>query len=276
MANEGALDPIAPGPLIRMGQGDLAVDIAPRAGGRIAQIHFGGTRWLVGHGPSHEAMIAWGCFPMLPWAGRIRHGRYTFRGQHGRLPANLGGHAIHGVAFGLPWWVEEYSPTRTALSLLLPEDERWPFGGSAHQLIEAGTHNLRLTLTLTADKHAMPATIGWHPWFRKPDRLDFRPTRCYPRDAEGIAHLPLIDPPPGPWDDCFLNDRPITLQRHGENLRISADSDHWVVFDELDHATCVEPQSGPPDAFNLGRAQVLEPGDSLSLSLLLEWSHPRP
>jgi aldose 1-epimerase len=44
-----------------------------------------------------------------------------------------------------------------------------------------------------------------------------------------------------------------------------------VVYDEPAHATCVEPQSGPPDAFNLGRARDLEPGASLSARFLWEW-----
>lgn len=269
---DDALAPLPPGPSIRIGHGMLAVDIAPLAGGRIAQIAFDGTDWLVGHDADNAAMIAWGNFPMLPWAGRIRHGRFDFRGHRYQLPINLGDHAAHGVALGLPWQVDEHSATHVALSLQLPEDGRWPFGGRAHQRIEVGEHHLHMTLTLSAGARAMPATIGWHPWFLKPDRLDFQPTRYYPRDSEHMAHLPLADPPPGPWDDCFLNDRPVFIQRGEQQLRITSSCDHWTVYDEPVHATCVEPQSGPPDAVNLGLAQCLEPGTSLSAWLLLEWT----
>jgi aldose 1-epimerase len=271
MATDAALRPLAPGPLLRIGCGALAVDIAPQAGGRLAQVSFDGVDWLVGHGTHNAATIGWGSFPMLPWAGRVRHGRFDFRGRHCELPVDLGAHAIHGVGLALPWQVEQHTPTRAVLALRLPEDARWPFGGSARQCIEAGERRLRLTLSLSAGTQAMPATLGWHPWFPKPDALDFRPERYYPRDAEGIAQLPLRGPPPGPWDDCFVNREPVLLRRVGQCLQLSSDCDHWVVYDEPAHATCVEPQSGPPDAFNLGLAPSLEPGESLSAWFLMEW-----
>lgn len=128
-----------------------------------------------------------------------------------------------------------------------------------------------MTLTLRAGEHAMPATIGWHPWFQKPDRADIHPGRVYPRDAEGIATLPLAEPSPGPWDDCFLNDQPVVIHRHGQRVRLTSDCDHLVVYDEPAHATCIEPQSGPPDAFNLGQAAHLAPHGSVSAWFLLEW-----
>lgn len=271
---DAALRPLAPGPLIHIECGALAVNIAPRAGGRLARVAFGGVDWLVGHDAHNAGTIAWGSFPMLPWAGRIRHGRFDFQGQHYQLPVDLGAHAIHGVGLGLSWRVEEQTSTYAELSLRLPEDTRWPFGGRACQRIEAGPRQLNLTLTLTAGSQAMPATFGWHPWFRKPDRFDFHPDAFYPRDVEGIAELPLRDPLPGPWDDCFVNREPVRLYREGQCLQLSSDCDHWVVYDEPTYATCVEPQSGPPDAFNLGLANVIEPCESISRSFLLQWLEP--
>lgn len=268
---DGALKPLAPGPLLRIEHGELAVDIAPTAGGRIAQITFAQCEWLVGYSEDNQAMIAWGSYPMVPWAGRIRRGRFVFDGRSHQLPLNLGEHAIHGVGFGMPWQLDEHSPTHVDLSLQLPQDERWPFGGTAHQRIEVSDRQLRMTLTLTAGEHAMPATIGWHPWFRKPERLDFHRSHYYPRDHEGIAHLPLAEPPPGPWDDCFINTQPVVLHAHGQQLRLTSDADHWVVYDETDHATCVEPQTGPPDAFTLAPALRVPSAASLSAWYLMTW-----
>ena len=266
-----AQTPMAPGELIHIGRGALSVVIAPEAGGRVAQIRHDGLEWLVGHDDDHQAMIAWGSYPMLPWAGRIRHGQFGFDGQRYALPINLGAHAIHGVGLALPWRVDGHGPHDAELSLDLPQDERWPFGGRAHQRFEVTERALRMESSVTAGKQGMPVTLGWHPWFRKPDCLDFAPTRAYPRDDEGIACLPLIDPPASPWDDCFINTRPVELQRAGQRLRLSSDCGHWVVYDEPAHATCVEPQSGPPDAFNLGLARNLAPEESLSAWFLLEW-----
>lgn len=269
-AGQGAMAPLAPGPLIRIGHRTLRVDIAPQAGGRIAQIARDGVDHLVGHGEGTAAMIAWGSYPMVPWAGRIRHGRFVFDGADHRLSANLGGHAIHGLGFGLPWRVEAHAATHAELSLALPEDARWPFGGTARQRIEVDEDRLRMTLEVQAGEQAMPAAIGWHPWFRKPDAVEFAPEAVYPRDAEGIAVRPLAPPPPGPWDDCFVNERPVVLRYGATRLRLTSDCTHWVVYDETAHATCVEPQTGPPDAFNLAPA-VLRPGQALRAWYLLEW-----
>lgn len=269
---DAALDRLAPGPLLLIRHGALAVALAPRAGGRIAALAFDDVDWLVGYADDNAGAIAWGCFPMLPWAGRIRRGRFRFDGRECRLPPNLGPHAIHGVGFNAPWHVEEHAPESAVLAFRLPEDRRWPHGGHARQSFEAGERSLRMTLTLTAEADAMPATIGWHPWFRKPDHLDFRPDGYYPRDGEGIACLPLAGPPPGPWDDCFVNSAPVLIERGSQRLRLTSSCDHWVVYDERDCTTCVEPQTGPPDAFNLGLARRLEPGQSLSAWLLLEWA----
>jgi aldose 1-epimerase len=267
---DDALRALPPGELIRIANGSLQVEIAPAAGGRIAQITRDRVDWLVGYAENNAAMIAWGSYPMLPWAGRIRRGRFDFQGRNYQLPLNLGEHAIHGVGFALPWSVESRAPSHVDLSLRLPEDERWPFGGSARQRIEVGANGLRMTLSLTSGARAMPASMGWHPWLRKPDRLEFDPERCYPRDAEGIAVLPLIEPPSGPWDDCFINDRPIFAERAGQRLRLTSDCRHWVIYDQTGHATCVEPQTGPPDAFNLAPTP-LAPKSSLMCWFAMDW-----
>ena len=262
--------PLAPGPLIAIASGPISVDIAPQAGGRIAQIRHGNVEYLIGHGDETSAMIAWGSFPMAPWAGRIRGGRFRFRGRDCRLPPTLGAHAIHGVAYGMPWQVDARSPSHAELSLALPEDERWPFGGMCRQCIEVGDSALKMVLSVTAGEHAMPFTIGWHPWLRKPERIGFSPTMMYPRDGEGIATRPLVSPLPGPWDDCFVNHDPVLVHRAGHRLRLTSDCSHWVVYDETRHATCIEPQSGPPDAFNLDPTW-LEAAATVEAWFLWEW-----
>lgn len=267
---DAALSPLAPGTTICISNGATTVEIAPQAGGRIAQIVHDGVEWLVGHDQNSSSMLAWGSYPMLPWAGRVRHGKFRFMDRGVQLPCNLGGHAIHGVGFGLPWQVLAHNADNIELALPLPQDERWPFGGHARQSLHVKDRALQLQLSLTADTNAMPAVIGWHPWFRKPERLQFTPTAYYRRDADGIATLPLLEPPPGPWDDCFINQQPVLLQRAGQCLRLTSDCTHWVVYDEPEHATCVEPQSGPADAFNL-QPTVLAAGQTLRATMLLEW-----
>lgn len=263
-----ALASMPAGPLLQLRRGAIEVDLAPEAGGRIAQLRVEGIEQLIGPDDGWPATIAWGCYPMVPWAGRVRDGRFRFEGREYQLPRNLGEHAIHGVGFAMPWQVERFDEALARLSLDLPMDESWPFGGTARQQVELLENEVRLVLSVDAGAQPMPAEIGWHPWFRKPDRLEFMPSRMYPRDADGIAVLPPVAPSQGPWDDCFLHEGRITLHRGGRALRLSSACSHWVVYDGTAHATCVEPQSGPPDAFNLAQ-RVLQPGETLEVSLVI-------
>ena len=256
------------GRVLTLRRGTIEVDLAPEAGGRVAQIRVDEIEQLIGPEDGWPATIAWGCYPMVPWAGRIRAGRFLFEGREWQLPRNLGDHAIHGVGFALSWQVEHHDEGSARLSLPLPEDANWPFGGMARQHIEIVENTVRMLLSVQAGARPMPAEIGWHPWFRKPDRLDFAPSRMYPRDADGIAVLPLSAPGAGPWDDCFVHDGDVVLHRGARALRVSSACSHRVVYDETAHATCVEPQTGPPDAFNLAQ-RVLQPGEVLEMAMTL-------
>ena len=70
--------------------------------------------------------------------------------------------------------------------------------------------------------------------------------------------------PTGPWDDCFVNTEPVALTFDGVDVETAIrTAPDWVVYDMPAHATCVEPQSGPPDAFNI-RPNRLEPGETLA------------
>ncbi|WP_102944985.1 aldose epimerase [Stenotrophomonas sp. VV52] len=267
---DDALAPLPAGRLRWLKSGKLEVALAPEAGGRIAQIRYDGVDWLVSEGDGSAAAIAWGCYPMVPWAGRIRHGRFDFDGRPYELPTNFGGHAIHGVGFTRPWQLDSLEADTATLSLKLPEDAYWPFGGTATQIVRLRPDGLELHLEVQADRHPMPAVLGWHPWFRKPDQLIFAPDAMYPQDGEGIATLPCVAPTPGPWDDCFVNQEEVALVSVSQCLRMRANTDHWVVYDAAGHATCIEPQTGPPDAFTLSPNR-LERGERLALTFALTW-----
>ncbi|KRG72459.1 aldose epimerase [Stenotrophomonas terrae] len=268
---DDALAPLPAGPLHWLRAGELEVALAPEAGGRISQLRYAGVDWLVGEDDAGPAAIGWGCYPMVPWAGRIRQGRFNFDDREYSVPINFGAHAIHGVGFSRPWGIESLATNAATLSLLLPTDAYWPFGGVAKQTICLHDNRLSLQLSVQAGEQAMPAVLGWHPWFRKPEQLLFAPDAMYPRDEEGIASLPRILPTAGPWDDCFVATGEIALVSSGQRLRLRSNTDIWVVYDDAAHATCVEPQTGPPDAFTLAPFR-LEPGQQLDLKFELDWA----
>ena len=240
--------------------------IDPELGGRITSLTIDGTEVLV-TGTSADNAMAWGCYPMVPWAGRVRRGRFRFDGLGHHLPVNLEPHAIHGTGFTARWQ-------------LLPDDSMlhrfpadWPFGGHALQRFEIDETGLMCRMEVHADRHPMPAMAGWHPWFRRPVSLSFSAEQMYQRDDDGIPDGALVSPPPPPWDDCFVGVRvpPQLSWPDGPTVTVTSNCDHWVVYDEPAHAICVEPQSGPPDEFNL-RRHVVQPGTPLTTWMRLSWA----
>jgi aldose 1-epimerase len=252
--------------MIELEAGAAAVDVDAEAGGRIARLRVGELD-LVRTDRSSGPML-WGIYPMAPWAGRVRAGQFSFDGVRHQLPLNLPPHAIHGTVFDTAWEVVDagldYCELRTPLS--------WEFGGTAHQHITLDTGGLTCMLSVYAVQTAMPAVIGWHPCFRKPLAADLDFERMHVRDADHMALADLVDPAPHPWDDCFVGpSAPLRLHFPGLTLTLGSDCERWVVYDEPSDTTCVEPQSAPPDAFTIGGATRLEPGELLQRTMTLRW-----
>jgi aldose 1-epimerase len=60
--------------------------VHPDEGGRIGQIDVSGQPLLRDTpAPAERDHIGWGMYPMAPWAGRIREGRFSFEGTTSQL-----------------------------------------------------------------------------------------------------------------------------------------------------------------------------------------------
>ena len=93
------------------------------------------------------------------------------------------------------------------------------------------------------------------------------------RDREKIAIPEPTAVTEGPWDDCFGDvDPPPVLEWPGIlRLQITADCSWWVLYNEREYATCIEPQTDPPDALN-GNPYLVEPGYPLIANATLHWT----
>lgn len=269
-------------------KGIATVTIDATNGGRIVQIDLDGIQLLI-PSPTVErrdsTSFTWGSYPMAPWAGRVRDGRFSFFGVDHKLQLNQDDssdgtpgrqHAMHGTVMSQAWTVAEQTATSVVLSAPLDQpDSGWALGGIAHQRFEVldGQIRCELSISVGPDARPIPAEVGWHPWWNKPDRLTFHPDAMYERDAVGLPTGQLVAPSQGPWDDCFVNTAPVTLHYDRPthpDITLSSDCDHWVVYDKPGHATCVEAQSGPPDAFNV-RPRLVSDSHPLRRSMTISW-----
>jgi aldose 1-epimerase len=255
--------------VIELHCGSARSTISAAEGGRVATLTVNGVELILGPDPALPG-TGWGSYPMVPWVGRIRNGQFTFDGAEYQLPINFDPHAIHGTGFEQSWSVGE----RDGRSVVLTCELDWKFGGQAEQLIELNDNSLVCMLAVRACDVPMPATIGWHPWFNKPERVDLRFEKMFVRDDEYIPDGRIVSPPPPPpWDDCFTDPlAPPRVWIGGVEVTITSDCDHWVVYDMPEHATCVEPQTAPADAFNLGGYTRLEPGEELRRTMTISWA----
>jgi aldose 1-epimerase len=259
--------------------GPAVAQVDRARGGRLASLQLHGHELLVQPDPDEPYdPLLWGCFPMVPFAGRLRGGRFKWNGVVHELEAHHAGHAMHGTLYDERWMLEHTDAQYVRLRGDL--GRRWPFHG--HAIHEVGLYPDRLELRLevhTADA-PFPATCGWHPWFvrdlgvGRPLEVDLRAARFYPRGSDGLPLGPIETPPPdGPWDDCFTAVTwPVRLSWPGAlELSMTSTCSHVVLYDQQPHAICVEPQSGPPDAANLGRSHTVRTFAPLVVETQITW-----
>jgi aldose 1-epimerase len=251
---------------VRLAGGDAAAVVDLEAGGRLSSLAVRGVELLVGPGDG-RGPTEWGCFPMAPWAGRLRHGRLCFEGGEHQMPLTLPPHAIHGTVLRQRWHDEGGGLLWTRL------EPPWPFGGRVVQRLSLSAGAVHLVLEVHAGDRPMPVSCGWHPWWRRPVTLDFAPGAMWERGADGIPTGRLVPPPARLWDDCFtdLARPPVLRWPGGPEVTIESSCEHVVVFDEPIHALCVEPQTAPPNSLT-----VVEPGRPLVAEATFRWAAPAP
>ena len=238
--------------LLTIAAGPASVTVDPEAGGRLASWSIDGVQLLVERDAGNHP-FGWGSYPMVPYAGRIRNGQFTFEGTTYQMPINMAPHAIHGTGYNVPWEVLAHNRNTLVLGLRLVDP--WPFPATVTHILQLRNDRLVQQITVTGGPKNQPVTFGWHPWFRRDlgvgDELQLMPdmsaAKVLTRDADYIPTTRLDPITPRPWDDCFEGVGAIRLDWPGV---LSIDVQHdcpFVVMYDPPHAICVEPQTGPPD-----------------------------
>ena len=255
---------------MKMDAGPVRMRVDPMHGGRIASLEVDGREVLVTEDGDPRG---WGAYPMVPWAGCLRSGQFGWKGKRVQMPINLAPHSIHGTV------MDRACRVKNEHTLVCDFGPHWPWSGHTESRFELAADALKWVIEVHAHDDSFPVVVGWHPWFRRklgPDgsvQLVFEAEQMYTRDEDGVPSGGVQAPNAGPWDDCFrgLRANPILRWSDGFALEVQSSCDHWVMYNQPTHAVCIEPQSGPPDAFNLGGFEVASPGHPVRHSMVFRW-----
>jgi aldose 1-epimerase len=260
---------------------DQTLTFDPDLGGRITSWTVNGTEVLTGVG---DHPVEHGMYPMAPWAGRLRDNRITvaqremwgITGAVDYVPAiTYTPWAIHGTCYVAP--VDSWDVRDSAITMRqrIPD---WP----ATLVTEWRVDGLRTESRLTVEADApTPALLGWHPWFRRV--IDGDDATWSLTGELALRDGAFATGEWRPWvngahhvDDAFHVPDGRVIVAWGERTLTIRNSDAWfVVFDERPEAVCVEPQNGPPNAFDMplgGNPPVARPGAPRTMSTTWEWS----
>lgn len=275
-----AFDTPWPGPrgtFATIGSEVLSVTVCPEDGARIISLKYKGVELLRQYNSNRRA-FQYGCFPMVPFVGRLRNGDICYAGEKHHLYQNKGQNAMHGMAHFDPWFLNESSST--GIRMTLNVGKPWPWQCKVIQTINVIDNVLELSLEILTDKDTFPVDAGWHPWFLKdPDntgaselKINFNADSM---EETGSDELPTGNRFPqkeGPWDDCFnfekYNASAILSYGNKRTITMTSNCPALVVFDKQPDASCVNPMSGIPNGLNT-EPHVISP--NLSLTVKSKW-----
>ena len=260
--------------MLTLSHSGVSIAVDPARGGGITGFTKEGVDLFQPERLDDRSALGLSCFALVPFANRIGHGRFAWRGKTIDLPVNCpaasASHALHGHGWQNAWSVESVSASELVLSYRHDADD-WPWNYEARQTIKVRDDGYSHAVSLTnLSDCAMPAGLGLHPYFPKEGAsLEMSPTRVWPTGQDEL---------PGPrvgWEggvELKPQDRafwcaadPITIRWRTHRLSIVPDPQFTVVHVYVPSEEaffCVEPVSHPPN--DVSGMRVLATGESWS------------
>ena len=288
--------------VVELRRDEVVTRIDPADGGRIVSLVIAGVERILpkSRARARQPALYWGCYPMVPWAGRLSQGRIPTNDGEVRLEPNLPPSAIHGLGFDKSWDIVEQSEAAVTMVCEL-RGLGWPFGGRASQTLRMGTKSLELELRVGDYTRAGPAGLGWHPWFTRPSggdievRVDSSEVLVLDADLVPTGEVRAVarsedlrsGPPLGDrrLDHIYVRAKgPAVVRWPDLELRIEYDTSlQTVVVYTPPEGICVEPQTMWPNAPLLAASGVqgtglrtLEPGHTLTAATRWTWKVRTP
>lgn len=267
--------------------GDWRLNLDPHRGGMVRALTRRGVDILRPMPEGADAPFDSACFPLAPYANRIAGGRFTWDGKAHALAPNAPGqkHPLHGTAWLGDWSVETQEADSATLIHHHAAGADWGWAFTLRQHFRLGADGLEARLELTnTDSTAMPAGLGFHPWFTREGvtGVAFSAKAVWLADADMLPTVRATADKLGDWsrgaglerpdlvDHCYAGwNGQLRIQREDGDVLVEGDDTpflHFYVPPGQDFF-CAEPQSTMPDAVNRDAPAPLAPGETLAVTM---------
>jgi aldose 1-epimerase len=276
---------------VRLRAGNSELAISPRCGGVFTRWMVAGTHILRPCTPGVRDPLDSACFVLAPFSNFIGGGGFSFAGKFYPQRQNhpLEPEPIHGDAWLATWEVEKIAAGMATLSYEHSARQGFPFRYRVIQQVRLTPTKLTVQLRLTnLDRAAMPAGLGLHPYFSRPDGAALLAPHRGRWTADGqipdqrFCRREEISPP---LDVCYsgwAGTAHLFWPRSRTHIAIAASSSAYALVAYCPRSSdfvCIEPVTNVNDAFNAavrgaGRTgvRVLEPGRSMGLKVRISVS----
>ena len=214
---------------------------------------------------------------LIPYAGRVRDGRYAFEGERYQLPVGREGHASHGFAKDEPWGVVDRQGHSVGLKATV-RGEGYPgvLEAELTYALSGATFSTACEVKNVSTRDC-PVEVGFHPYFLAQNwtleanggayKFELADTH-FPTGAKTALDVGALGPGTR-LDNPVELEGEIKLHSPSRTLTIRRRNMPYVVLFNGKYAEgvslAVEPYSGLPDAYNNGIGLAkLEPGATFS------------
>jgi aldose 1-epimerase len=241
-------------------------------GAHVASVSLGG-RPLIKPG-SDWTQTRGGIAVLIPYAGRVRDGRYQFEGRSYQLPIERDGHAIHGFAKDARWRILRKRVNSVILESRL-KDKGYPGVLEARIRYSIGRVDFSTECSVrNVSRGDCPLVIGFHPYFLADDWKISVGGTSY-RYELGDGYFPTGKRAQFTFrqvsqkmelDDCFrvggtirllTGEREVVIRRRGMPYLVVYNGEYAE-----GRSVAIEPYTGLDDAYNNGIGlRILGPGE---------------
>ena len=273
---------------------EFSAEVLPHIGGGLANFRHRGIDLLRPAGPEtlgNADPFGIACFPMVPFVGRIREGRFGDVVLEPNHPVSA--YPLHGHGWQTNWEVAGHQADSCWLSYR-HQGGAWPWSYAAKQLYRLSECGLTMLLTVrNLSDRLMPVGLGQHPYFPRGEgcRIETELSSVLWPSEDLVADE--IRPVPADWGFDPVHEVGLVPLDHGfagwrgaaeivwddrpARLRVTASASGrflQIYAPPGEDFFCLEPMSSMPDAVNWkGGAEesglcLLGPGESAALECL--------